>query len=178
VPAGGLGYAAAVHANGQLVTETNPAAPGETIETFLTGLGTVFPTIQDGAPGPTTTLSTTTSTITADINGVAADNGPYFYSGLAPALAALYQVNVNIPTTATAGDTTVDIGGPDSYTAQALISVGSAPAASIRAGAGEGAQATAKPQALRSARVIDSKKIVDAGPRLKRTVPAFQLIAK
>jgi hypothetical protein len=50
------------------------------------------------------------------------------YAGLAPGLAGLYQLNVTIPATGlTAGDYTIDVSGPDSYAAQAIISIGTAP---------------------------------------------------
>jgi hypothetical protein len=60
--------------------------------------------------------------ITADINGTAAT---VQYAGLAPYLVGLYQLNVTIPTTATAGDNYLEIFGPDSDNLQALIPVGS-----------------------------------------------------
>jgi hypothetical protein len=47
------------------------------------------------------------------------------YAGLAPTLVGLYQVNVQIPSGITAGDWYLDISGPDSYTSEAIISVGS-----------------------------------------------------
>jgi uncharacterized protein (TIGR03437 family) len=127
----GNGYAAAVHpATGSIVTPDNPAAPGETIEVFVSGLGIVFPTVPDGAAPPLDPLSYTTNTIAAAISGAPAT---VTFAGLAPQLAGLYQVNVTIPATAAAGENTLNISGPDSYTSQTLISVGaSATAASVR----------------------------------------------
>ena len=47
--ANGIGYAAATHAaTGQLITPANPVQPGEYISLYLTGLGTVTPTVSDG----------------------------------------------------------------------------------------------------------------------------------
>jgi uncharacterized protein (TIGR03437 family) len=120
-PSDGVGYAAALHADYTDVTPQSPAQPGETISVYLTGLGTVNPVIPDGSAGPTGTLSQATNTTTADISGVTATVG---YAGLAPQLAGLYQVNLTIPTGLTAGDNTLDISGPDSYTSEALISIG------------------------------------------------------
>jgi uncharacterized protein (TIGR03437 family) len=54
------------------------------------------------------------------VGGVAATVG---FAGLAPTLAGLYQVNVTIPTTLTAGVYTLDLSGPDSYNSQALIAI-------------------------------------------------------
>jgi uncharacterized protein (TIGR03437 family) len=119
IPAGGIGYAAAEHADGSLVSPSHPAQVGEAIAVFVTGLGDVLPSISDGAPGVS---SATTNTITASVNNVTATVA---YAGLAPTLVGLYQVNVQIPSGITAGDWYLDISGPDSYTSEAIISVGS-----------------------------------------------------
>ena len=63
-PAGGIGYAAAEHADGSLVTTASPAQIGETIAVFVTGLGDVFPSIMDGAAGVS---GSTSNAITADV---------------------------------------------------------------------------------------------------------------
>jgi uncharacterized protein (TIGR03437 family) len=123
VPPGGLGYGAVLHQDGSLVTKANPAQIGETVSVYLTGLGAVNPGIADGAAGPSGTLSQTVSTIAADISGTTAT---VTYSGLAPQLAGLYQVNLTIPAGLTAGDNSLDIAGPDSYTSEVLIPIGGA----------------------------------------------------
>ena len=117
-PAGGIGYAAAEHADGSLVTPSSPAQIGETIAVFVTGLGDVFPSIMDGGLGVS---GSTSNAITADVNGTSA---AVAYAGLAPGEAALYQVNLVIPSGLTSGDNFLDISGPDSYTSEALISIG------------------------------------------------------
>lgn len=105
--ANGIGYAAALHATtGQLITQTNPAQPGEYISLFLTGLGTVTPTVADGALGPANPLSIadvyTAGNLTVYfndyINGSIQNNGTIQFAGLAPSLAGLYQINVQVPT--------------------------------------------------------------------------------
>ena len=116
----GLGYGEIAHQDGTLVTTKNPAQAGETVSVYLTGLGAVNPTISDGAAGPSSPLSYTSSTITADISGTAAT---VTFAGLAPGFAGLYQLNVTIPTGLTAGDNFLDLAGPDSYNSQALISI-------------------------------------------------------
>jgi len=117
----GLGYGSVTHLDGTLVTPSSPATIGETLSAYLTGLGAVNPLIPDGSAGPVSPLSTTPpNTISVDVNGVTATVG---YAGLAPGLAGLYQINFTVPTGLTAGDNTLDIGGPDSYASQALISV-------------------------------------------------------
>jgi uncharacterized protein (TIGR03437 family) len=124
-PEGGIGPGAVLHADFTLVSKTSPALPGETVQVYLTGLGDVAPAIADGAAGPLSPFSTATDTILAFIGGATAKVG---YAGLAPGLAGLYQLNVTIPATGiTAGDYTIDVSGSDSYAAQAIISIGTAP---------------------------------------------------
>lgn len=132
-------YAAAVDTNtSTIVTPSNPANPGDTVEVFLSGLGTVYPTVPDGATAPLSPLSYTVNTVIADVDGAAAT---VVFAGLAPTLAGLYQVNVTIPTSTTAGDHFLDIsvnspatstnttGNLEAYTQQVLISVGGGAAA-------------------------------------------------
>jgi len=124
----GIGHAAALHTSTfQIVSSSNPAAPGETIAVYVDGLGAVFPAVNDGSPAPATTLSNTTNTIQASIGGNAATVG---FAGLAPGYAGLYQVNLIVPSNLTADDYALAISGPDSYTAESLISVGTGSAAS------------------------------------------------
>jgi uncharacterized protein (TIGR03437 family) len=138
-PADGIGYAAAEHLNGSVVTEANPAQPGEYISVFLTGLGTVFPPNADGAPGSSTSLNNTVDTITANIDSFTGTvtAASVVYAGLAPGYAGLYQVNVQIPTGATAGDNFLEIDVTSSTTGvavstveEALIPIGSGTATS------------------------------------------------
>jgi uncharacterized protein (TIGR03437 family) len=121
IPSGGLGYGAVLHADYSLVTTSHPAVAGETVLIFLTGLGAVTPAVGDGALAPTTTLSNTAATITADIGGTTA---AVSFAGLAPGLAGLYQMNITVPSGLTAGDHLLNIGGPGSYTTEALIPIG------------------------------------------------------
>ena len=121
--ANGLGSAAAVHNDtGAVVTSLNPAQPGEYLQIFLTGLGAVYPTSPDGAPGPTNPLSNTASNFTVYFGGTAAPT-PQF-AGLAPTLAGLYQINVQVPTGLAAGNYALEVDGPDSYTVESQIPVG------------------------------------------------------
>jgi uncharacterized protein (TIGR03437 family) len=113
--ASGIGYAAAVHAaTGALITLSNPAQPGEYISLFLTGLGPVSPTITDGALGPSNPLSFADLYNAGNLdvffndygaNGSAGNPGTIQFAGLAPFLAGLYQINVQVPTSGlAAGD--------------------------------------------------------------------------
>jgi uncharacterized protein (TIGR03437 family) len=105
--ASGIGYAAAVHAvTGKLITQANPAQPGEYISLYLTGLGTVTPTVADGAVGPTSPLSLADVNTAGNLtvlfndynNGSLQNKGTIQFAGLAPSLAGLYQINVQVPT--------------------------------------------------------------------------------
>jgi uncharacterized protein (TIGR03437 family) len=118
---GGLGRGAILHADYTLVSADHPATAGETVLLFATGLGSVFPVVGDGAAAPTSTLSNTVATITANIGGSSATVS---FAGLAPGFAGLYQLNVVIPTGLTTGDYTLNIGGPDSFSGEALIPIG------------------------------------------------------
>lgn len=107
--ANGIGLASARHAaTGQPVTAANPAQKGEYISLYLTGLGTVTPTVADGALGPTSPLSTADVNTQLNLtvlfndygsNGTTGNSGKIQFAGLAPGLAGLYQINVQVPTT-------------------------------------------------------------------------------
>jgi uncharacterized protein (TIGR03437 family) len=125
-PQNGLGYGDAIHSNGTLVNAAHPAAIGETVSVFLTGLGAVSPAISDGSAGPTSPFSNTTNTTTSYIGGTQASVG---YAGLAPGYAGLYQMNVTVPTGLTAGDNALDVSGPDAYSSVCLIAVGNSSSA-------------------------------------------------
>jgi uncharacterized protein (TIGR03437 family) len=111
----GLGLAAALHASsGQLITPSNPAKAGEFISLYLTGLGTVTPTIADGAVPPASPLSFSDLFNSGSLFVFFNDYGPQGqtgiqgniqFAGLAPTLAGLYQINVQVPTSGlAAGD--------------------------------------------------------------------------
>jgi len=92
--------AAALHADFSLISAENPAAPGETIIVFCTGLGAVNPAVATGAAASGSVLSTTATTYTATVAGLNAAVG---FSGLAPGFVALGQVNLVVPAGAPSG---------------------------------------------------------------------------
>ncbi len=112
--ADGVGYAAATHAaTGQLITPANPAQPGEYISLYLTGLGTVNPVVGDGAVGPSSPLSYSDIYNAGNLyvlfddfsSGSTGNQGNIIFAGLAPTLAGLYQINVQVPSgVLTSGD--------------------------------------------------------------------------
>ena len=127
----GLGYGALEHANGSVITPSSPAQPGETVQVYASGLGSVYPPLSvQGAAGPVNPFSKTApQQITVYVGGTQAT---VTYAGLAPDLAGLYQVDFTVPFNAVAGDNDLDISAriivngfaTDSYNSQALIPVG------------------------------------------------------
>jgi uncharacterized protein (TIGR03437 family) len=129
----GYGYGDVEHGDGSLVTPANPARIGETVAVYLTGLGAVYPTIPDGSAGPASPPSQTTSTITAYLDSTSTSNSVQAtvgYAGLAPELPALYQLNLTIPSGATAGDNYLELLGPDSDSFVSLIPIAGSSTAS------------------------------------------------
>ncbi len=97
----GGGAGVFLHANFSLITGASPAARGETILIFMTGLGAVQPPVIDGAagpPGPNT--ANVQAAVTVLIDNI---NCAIQYQGLAPGFAGLYQLNVVVPASATPG---------------------------------------------------------------------------
>jgi uncharacterized protein (TIGR03437 family) len=123
-PVGGIGVAALLDfpsAGGSyIVTNDNPAHPGDTVALYLTGLGKPYPSVPAGAAGPDT------GTELIEQIGVAVGGknvGDLAYAGLAPELAGLYQINFKIPSDAPAGLNTLSVGGPDSNTSESYIPI-------------------------------------------------------
>ena len=78
--------------------QTRPAARGEFISIFCTGLGATNPMVPAGQPGGGQPVTTP---VTATLGGV---NAPVTFAGLAPGFVGLYQVNVQVPEGVAAGD--------------------------------------------------------------------------
>jgi len=90
----GNGAGAIEHAlTGQLVTRANPAAAGEVVAVYCTGLGAVSPPVADGAAAPVPPAQAVMA-VTASIADTPA---PVIFAGLTPGFAGLYQVNLQIP---------------------------------------------------------------------------------
>ncbi len=93
----GAGAGAILHADYSVVGAAKPAAAGETLLIYLTGMGAVNPSVADGTAGGATPLSNTAvpvSQISVLVGGVP---GRVIYSGLAPGYPGLYQINVTLP---------------------------------------------------------------------------------
>jgi uncharacterized protein (TIGR03437 family) len=124
-PANGLGYAAALHADSSLVSESSPAQIGETVALYLTGLGAVNPTPGDGTAAPTSPFSETISTPEVWLEDTAGGfiQATVTYSGLAPQLAGMYQINFTIPAGLVPGDADLEIVGAGSDTVESVLPI-------------------------------------------------------
>jgi uncharacterized protein (TIGR03437 family) len=105
-------YLAATHVDGSLVgpaglfaqapAATTPAKPGETILLYGTGFGAAAPAIADGQL--TDKLASLSALPVITIGGITANVS---FAGLIPGYAGLYQLNVEVPSTASDGDQSV-----------------------------------------------------------------------
>ena len=91
----GLGDGAILHPDYTVVSQSNPAVPGETVQVFLTGLGAVNPAVADGTAAPAKPLASVVAPVSVYVGGLASPN--VSFKGLSPGLASLYQLNVQIP---------------------------------------------------------------------------------
>ncbi|MCU1325628.1 MAG: repeat-containing protein, partial [Bryobacterales bacterium] len=102
VDATGTGQGAVLVAtSGQLAATGTPAARGAYISIYCTGLGAVTNQPATGAASPTSPLALTVLQPSVTVGGVAA---VVSYSGLAPTLVGLYQVNAVIGSGASTGN--------------------------------------------------------------------------
>ncbi len=96
-------YAAALDANGKLITTANPARQGQYISIYANGLGPVTNQSASGATSPESpqlAQSTNQAAVTVTIGGKPA---LVSFCGLAPDYVALYQLNVVVPTDSATG---------------------------------------------------------------------------
>ncbi len=82
-------------------TSSQPAVPGDFISIYATGLGPTNVVIPVGTPAPVKPLAEVTAPVDVLIDGQKAD---VTFAGLAPGFAGLYQVNAQLPATATIGE--------------------------------------------------------------------------
>lgn len=78
----------------RMVEPGNPAAPGDVVMIFSTGLGAVSPRVTAGTAAPREPLARAQSNVSVTVGGLPAQ---VVYAGLSPGWAGLYQVNVVIP---------------------------------------------------------------------------------
>ena len=90
-----------VSTSGQLASSASPAQRGGYISIYCTGLGPVTNQPATGASAPSLPLATTLTTPSVTIGTLAATVS---YSGLAPTLVGLYQVNAVVPSATIPGN--------------------------------------------------------------------------
>jgi uncharacterized protein (TIGR03437 family) len=106
------------HANGALAGSGAPAAPGETIIIYGTGLGATTPALIPGiVPGAFASLATLPQ---VTIGGAAAT---VVSAGVPPNAAGLYQINVQVPSDAANGDLPVVVRVGTGNSASTLLTV-------------------------------------------------------
>jgi uncharacterized protein (TIGR03437 family) len=102
----GSGPGAVLIANSTLLAQpasvggARPAAKGEFISIFCTGLGPVSPPQADGQPAP----STPASLLAPPSVTIGGQPATVSFAGLAPGFVGLYQVNAMVPLNAPSGD--------------------------------------------------------------------------
>lgn len=104
-------------ADNSVVTAAKPASAGEVVVVYCTGLGAVTPPGTTGALASSSVLSNTNITPTVSVGGA---NANVAFSGLAPALVGLYQINFTVPQSTSSGsiDVVVTANGVASNTAK------------------------------------------------------------
>lgn len=106
----GRGEAIALHANYSPVRSDSPAAPGEVIILYLTGLGAVTPAVPAGSrAGNGTPSAPLNHAVYEPLVLIGGQPARIHYAGLAPSFAGLYQLNVQVPETALSGANSIVI---------------------------------------------------------------------
>jgi uncharacterized protein (TIGR03437 family) len=95
VDGSGSGQIAAVNADGSLNNGANPAKAGSVVTLYATGQGFISGMPPDGQPAQG--LIETSQTPQVFINSGYVSPGDVLYSGLAPGLVGVWQINVKIP---------------------------------------------------------------------------------
>ncbi|MGA7238045.1 MAG: hypothetical protein WBY44_20325 [Bryobacteraceae bacterium] len=83
-----------------IANAANPVNRTQAISIYCLGLGPITGTVNSGAANPLSAAYTSISSPQVTIGGIA---GTVLYSGLAPNLVGLYQVNVQLPLNAPSG---------------------------------------------------------------------------
>jgi hypothetical protein len=116
------GHATAQHADQSAVTAGAPAAPGEVVSIFLSGLGATDPAVASGAPGPAVeplARITTPATVTLNGNPMAVA-----YAGLAPGQVGIYRIDFTVPLDTPAGDLPLSVSQNGLNSNTVLLTVG------------------------------------------------------
>lgn len=109
---------AALDGNFALISTANPVRRGQVAQLYVNGMGAVDATPGSGQVSPANPLARTNATPVVRIGG---QNAQVIFSGLAPGIVGLYQVNVIVPENAATGpetELTIQQSGVTSRTAR------------------------------------------------------------
>jgi uncharacterized protein (TIGR03437 family) len=136
---------AAAQVNNAPVSSSNPANIGSTVVLFATGLGTVSPSVADGAAAPTPPAMTDDT----DYLFVGGQQENLQFDGLTPGLAALFQMNAALVSGTPSGTNFVDVSTPDAYTSEATLGIGSGAAIAQKARLAKRSRTVNRPRRVR-----------------------------
>jgi uncharacterized protein (TIGR03437 family) len=123
IPRNGLGDGAILHPDYSVVSASNPAHPGEYLQVYLTGLGAVDHPVPDGAAAPgSEPFARTTGPLNVYVGGLLVTNVQF--KGLAPTLAGLYQLNIQIPANIGPGPQTLAVQTVEGFTDMVNVAIG------------------------------------------------------
>lgn len=86
-------------ADGTVITNQNPAHPGDVIILYATGLGATRPRMPAGQIPTGAAWLDKLADFQVLVDGVALDRSQLLYAGVAPGFAGLYQINLRLPAT-------------------------------------------------------------------------------
>ncbi len=94
------GIFGALNQDGRVNATSNPVRPGQVLQIFASGQGQVTPAVEAGAAAPAHPLSVTALFPEVFVGGRRAGGQ---FSGLAPGLVGVWQINAVVPADAPAG---------------------------------------------------------------------------
>jgi uncharacterized protein (TIGR03437 family) len=92
-----LGMIASTHADGSIITQANPAQPGETVVVYGTGLGLTNPDVGGGEISMIPAQIVQLNDFHLSVAGTALASTSVDYVGVTPGTPGLYQVNFKLP---------------------------------------------------------------------------------
>ena len=88
------GAVVAQHLDGTLITDSSPAAPGEFVVIYSSGLGDTDIPVPSGTASPSNPPANVLNMPVLTLNN---NTVPVLFAGLTPGLVGLYQVNFQVP---------------------------------------------------------------------------------
>jgi uncharacterized protein (TIGR03437 family) len=116
------GYATAQHPDQSAITADAPAAPGEVVSIFLSGLGATDPAVPGGTQAPA--IEPLARIKTPAIVTLGGNPMSVSYAGLAPGQVGMYRIDFTVPPDAAAGDLKLSVSQNGLNSNTALLTVG------------------------------------------------------